>query len=397
MRARILILLPLSALPFYAQKAPPTRDRASPVTVDAKFRAELPGTGTRPSTLDPHTIYTLPELVDIAERSNPQTRIVWERARERAAAAGVARSALFPTVAAVASASVNQYSLFFGRFYHEDTTLFPAALNLTYTVLDFGARAARIDLAKANLLAADFTFNDLHRNIIFEVAEAYYRLLDAMGREEAARATLTDAETVQQAIEVRLANGLATLPDALEARAAAAQARYELASIQGLEETAHGSLATVLGVSPAAPFRVEDVARVAVSTTIDEPVQTMMERALARRPDLMAQVAQVGATDAGIRQARAAFEPVLTFSGSWGHTNAIGQQKLDPEVHSAIYPYQAQFSLNWTIFDGGARRNEVARANSEKKEAQAQVLASRDQIENEIWTAYSVLKTAQKQ
>ena len=66
----------------------------------------------------------------------------------RAAAVGIARSALFPTLAAVASASVNQYSLFFGKFYHEDTALFPAIVNLSYTVFDFGARSAKIDEAQ---------------------------------------------------------------------------------------------------------------------------------------------------------------------------------------------------------------------------------------------------------
>jgi hypothetical protein len=35
--------------------------------------------------------------------------------------------------------------------------------------------------------------------------------------------------------------------------------RYELASIRGLEEIAHGALATVLGVAPSVPLRVEDV------------------------------------------------------------------------------------------------------------------------------------------
>jgi outer membrane protein TolC len=398
-RAGVLILSLLSAPPFhvYGQKAPPAPDKPWPVSVDARFRTEARGMSSQLTALDPNTIYTLPELVDIAERSNPETRVIWERAKARAAEAGIAHAALFPTIAAMASASINQYSLFFGKFYHEDTTLFPAALNLTYTVLDFGAREARIDLAKANLVATDFTFNNTHRTIVFEVAEAYYRLLDAMGQEGAARATLTDAETVQQAIEARLANGLATLPDALEARAAAAQARYELASIQVLEETAHGALATVLGVSPAVPFRVQDIAGGPAPQTIDEPVQTVMERTLTQRPDLMAQIANIRAADAGIRQARSAFDPVLSFSGSWGHTNAIGQQKLDPEVHSAIYPYQAQLTLNWRIFDGGARQSELARATSEKREAQAQAMASRDQIENEIWTSYSRLKTAQKQ
>ena len=368
------------------------------MTHDSQFRAELAQTSVRPTGFDLNITYTLPDLVDFAERNNPETRVVWERAKERAAAVGIARSALLPTVAAVASASMNQYSLFTDKFNHEDTTLFPASLNLTYTLLDFGARRAKIDIAKANLLVADFAFNNTHRNLAFQVAEAYYRLLDALSQDNAARATLNDAQTLREAVEAKLASGLATLPDVLEARAAAAQAEYELASIQGLEETAHGALATVLGISPTVAFQVQDVSQVPISgTSIDEPVQTIMARALAQRPDLLAQVARIRATDAEIKQARSAYAPLLSFSGNWGHTNAMGQQKGGPEVHSAIYPYQAQFNLSWTIFDGGARKSEVIRARSENREAQAQVAVSRDQIENEIWTSYSHLKTARRQ
>jgi outer membrane protein TolC len=130
---------------------------------------------------------------------------MWEAAKQRASSLGIARAALFPTVAAVASASLSQYSLFMGRFYHENLATFPAALNLSYTLFDFGSRGAKIDRAKAALLAADFAFNDTHRRIVFQVTAAYYRLLSAMSQQEAARAALTDAETVQQSVEARLA------------------------------------------------------------------------------------------------------------------------------------------------------------------------------------------------
>ena len=394
---RILFLILACAVPFYGQKAPPALDKAYPVSGDARFRAESAQTPLKQAALDPNRVYTLPELIDLAERTNPETRILWEQAKQKAAAVGVARSALFPTLAAVASASINQYSQFLGKFYHEDTGVFPAMLSLNYTVLDFGARNAAVDLAKANLLAADFTFNNTHRNLAFQVAEAYYHLLDATSQASAVEATLADAETVRQAVEARLANGLATLPDVLEARSAAAQARYELASIQGLVEIERGTLATVLGASPAVEFRIQDVSQVPSPEAIEEPVQTIMARGLAQRPDLLVQVARVRETDAEIKQTRSAYLPVLSFSSSWGHTNAFGEQRLDPLVHSSIYPYQLQLTAKWNIFDGGARHYETARAAAEKNEAQAQVAASRDRIENEIWTSYSHLKIARRQ
>lgn len=394
----VLVLLQLSVGSFYGQKAPPTPEKSFSVSADPRLRAELPPVPSRASTLDPNTVYALPDLVNIAERNNPETRIVWERAKERAAELGVSRSSLYPTIAAVASASVNQYSLFFGRFYHEDTTLFPASLHLSYTVLDFGARGAGIDLAKANLLAADFSFNDAHRRIIFGVTDAYYRLLDAMSQDDAAKATLTDAQTLQQAVEARLANGFATLPDVLEARAATAQARYELASIHGLVAIRRGALATAMGMSPATQFRVRNVSNAPIPPTIEEPFETIMGRALAQRPDLLAQVAQIRAADASIGQARSAWYPALSFSGDWGHSNGIGQEKGDPlTVHSSIYPYQLQMRLNWNLFDGGARQNESARASEQRAQAQAQASASGDRIEDEIWTSYVNLSTARSQ
>lgn len=106
------------------------------------------------------------------------------------------------------------------------------------------------------MLAANFSFNNIHRDLAFQVAEGYYRLLDALSQEDAARLALADAQTVRDAVEARLANGLATLPDALEARASAAEAQYELASVQGLEEVARGGLATALGVTPTSGFRI---------------------------------------------------------------------------------------------------------------------------------------------
>jgi outer membrane protein TolC len=54
-------------------------------------------------------------------------------------------------------------------------------------------------------------------------------------------------------------------------------------------------------------------------------------------------------------------------------------------------------SLNWTVFDGGARRSRLAQAEAKIRGAEEQVSATRDRIENEVWTAYSNLNTAFRQ
>lgn len=94
----------------------------------------------------------------------------------RAASLGVARSALFPTVAAIALAStIRQRVLIREGFQRQTLVVFEPTLHVEYLVLDFGGRGGAIDLAKANLLVSDLAFNDTHRKIIFQVESDYYQ------------------------------------------------------------------------------------------------------------------------------------------------------------------------------------------------------------------------------
>jgi outer membrane protein TolC len=54
-------------------------------------------------------------------------------------------------------------------------------------------------------------------------------------------------------------------------------------------------------------------------------------------------------------------------------------------------------SLNWTVFDGRARRSRLRQAEAGSRRADASVRAASDSIEDEVWTAYSNLNTAFRQ
>src|ERR1700746_2729750 len=256
--------------------------------------------------LDQSKTYSLSELIDLAEAHNPATRTAWERARSPAAALGITRSELYPTLAAAALSPTESVQAFFGdRFHGQTTQTFELALDLNYTVFDFGARAGRIDAARARLLSANFAFNDTHRIVINLVQQAYYRLLSAIGQEDAAQASLTNAKSVQQAAEERLNNGLATLPDVLEARSATAQAEYDLQAVLGAGEIARGDLATFLGPPAATRIRVQPLNELPTPESVSETAEAAIERALQQRPDLQAQAAQVHLAQAERQEALA--------------------------------------------------------------------------------------------
>jgi outer membrane protein len=358
-----------------------------------------PGKVDRPAPAylpDPAKTYTLAELVDIAERNNPETRVAWENAKERAADLGVSKATLYPTLAALAIADSNRVDIFFSPHWIRQTTgTFSPTLNLDYTIFDFGRRFDEIAISRSNLLAANFLFNDTHRKVIFSVMDAYYRVLNSKGQEDAQEANLKNAQTVQDAAEARLNEGLATLPDVLEARSAAAQADYDLQAAIGATEIARGDLANALGISPTSQFQVQSIQDLHIPTELDDTVEKSIDRALEQRPDLMQQVEQVRAAGAEIKAAKTAYLPTLTFDGYGGLARINGQQNQDPAVYSPNQEtWDARLSLTWNLFDGFARENRLARAKADQRQAQAQVDTLRDQIENQVWAAYSTARTA---
>jgi outer membrane protein TolC len=349
-------------------------------------------------SIDPTKSYSLADLIDLAETHNPETHFAWERARAQAAALGIARSELFPTLAAAALSQTSREETYLGTlFYRQTFQDFQVALDLNYTVFDFGARAGRIDAARGEVLAANFEFNDTHRRVIFQVEQAYYQLLNASGQEDAARASLSNAQAVQQSAEERLKNGLATLPDVLEARSATAQAEYELQAVLGAEEIAQGNLATALGTSPTEAIHVETLKELPTPNAVGDSVELAINRAFAQRPDLMRLVAEIRSSIATVREARAAYYPSLSVNVNPVAQSLYGLQQTLPWGHTAGLTGGLSLTLSWTAFDGGARKNNVVQAEANVRAAEAQANAARDEIANQVWAAYSNLNTAFRQ
>lgn len=382
------------------QRTPPTSARpwSSPSGGGLSHRVSARLNASQEFVFERDRTYTLADLIDLAEQRNPDTRAAWEAAKEQAARLGVAKSDLYPTLgAAIVGQTLRTGVLFGPSFVLQIQGIGEGEFNLSYTLLDFGARQDRIARARTDLLASNFNFNDTHRRVIFEVMRAYYQLLNANGQRRAAEANLQNAQGVQQAAEARLQTGLATLPDALEARAGAAQAAYDLQVTVGAQETSSGDLATALTASPASAFRVQEIDSLNVPNQLAESAEDLIRRAFEQRPDLQARAAAVEGAEAEIRQARSAFYPNLAFQGSYGWLRAYGEQPPFAGTYAGASTYNAQINLSWTVLDFGRRRNDLAEAHAAERRSIAEVDASKDQIADEVWRSYSNAKTSLRQ
>jgi outer membrane protein len=335
-RTTIPLVILMAAIPVFAQSPPASPDRPWHSSYERRFTDDGKRLRQPVVPIESDKAYSLAELIDLAEAHNPETRVAWENALAQGAALGIARSELYPTVSAVALSGLDREEIPLGtRFYRHTDTALQASLELNYTIFDFGARRGRIDGEGARVLAANFGFNDVHRRLIFQVQQSYYRLLNASAQDTAARASLANAEAVQQAAEERLRNGLATLPDVLEARSATAQSQYDLQAVLGAEETARCDLATALGASAPTMLRIEPLSELPTPESIGETVERAIYRALDQRPDLQAEVAGVRLAEAERKEARAAYYPSLNFRANPSAQSLYLQQQTLRGGHTA--------------------------------------------------------------
>ena len=356
-----------------------------------------------------NTVYDLPELIDIAERANPQTRIAWEHARQAAAAVGLSKSAYFPYLVASAGAGYERAFLPFptlkqgpgtdvkitgGGTLTADAAAENATLGLKWLLFDFGARKAASTMAKENLMMANVGFNAVHQLIVFTVTRRFYELNTARQKVEVAESSVRAADTVAKSAQARFDNGLGTKPELLQAEQQFAQAAFELEAARGELSDAQVALVESLGILPTTKLQVAEVSEKPFSEYSGDTLEELIQRALSQRPDLVAKLADVRARQAEVQKARAAYYPQISLSANGGWA------ELDVSAKNSSYfggngPYYgAKISVEMPLFDGFARREKLHTAESELRAAKDELTHSRDSVIREVWKARTDFETA---
>jgi len=346
--------------------------------------------------------YDLVALVDLAQRSNPETRIAWEQARAAAARLGIAEAAYYPALVVLASGGYTRTEARSpaGPVYTRGWAVTPQ-LFLTWTLLDFGRRSATSDAALEQLLEANLEFNRRHQEITYAVERAFFAYDAARAEVEASQATLKSAVSVQRDAEVRLAHGLATRTEVLLARELRARAEYDVQAARRRVDDAWSTLAEALGISPAAQLTVVELGGLPLPGSLEGSVEQAMDRALVQRPDLAALLAQLRGREAEVRRASADFWPSLSLGGSLGLTTgsflAETQSTQTGPFHYTEPLYGGLLTFSWKLFDGFERKNREREAEALRGEARASLDALQLRALRAVWKAYADVKAARLQ
>jgi len=402
--------------------APPSSDKAWLPPKLSDYENQLAGqrfheaeTGSRVS-INPRKTYNLAELIDIAERNNPETRVAWERARQAAAAVGLSESAYYPYLAASAAAGYDRAFIPFPTLavspkFLTDPTLskikitgggslvteakvYRAELNAKWLLLDFGERSAVVASAKEQLMMANVGFNATHQKIVFQVTDRFYQLGTARQKVLVARSSLEAAQTVEQAVQARIDNGLATKPELLQAQQQSAQSAFDVEATTGSESDAGVALVESIGVLPTISLHIADVGQRSTSEQTNGSVDELIARALSQRPDLVAKLANVYAKQNEIRRVRAEYYPKVAIDAH------VSETELDVSIAGSKYfgddkpTWGAFLTVSVPIFDGFARRHKMDIAEAELRGAENELAGARDSAVREVWKTYTDFKTA---
>lgn len=296
---------------------------------------------------------TLNDLEQRLSRSNPDLDAAVARYSEARAVALAARSAVFPTLDADASATRERSSgnapLAAAAFGGKPATYndFVSGLALSWEIDLFGrlrntAAAAR---AEAQSSAADLAAVEL--SLQAELATDYFSLRGADATTQLLEDAVKDYDRAYEVTRNRYQEGIAAATDVDQADTLRQNARAQLAAVQLERSQLLHAIAVLIGEIPSR-FALPSGSLAAAPPPIDPGLPSTL---LQRRPDVAQAERAVAAANAEIGVARAAWFPVFSLSAAAGYESTVASSWLTaPSKFWSVGP-----TGTLPLLDAGAR------------------------------------------
>jgi len=252
-----------------------------------------------------------------------------------------------------------------------DTETSQAALGASYTLLDFGARGAKVKAAQSTRDAADASLGATEQQVVARTLAAYLRVLTTRGvlaaEDQRVAALASEAKRARD----RFAAGKAARVDTLRAAAELANAQADRVSSAANVDLAERDLARLMDVRYAvvrgAKLSAVTLSRTAAEALGDgETVEARVERVNA---DVLIATRRADAAAASVGAAKATRLPQFqATSAIVDRSNITGK---------GLSEWQVGVGMTWPLFTGGARESAIRRAEASSRAAQEQLKLTR--------------------
>jgi outer membrane protein len=180
---------------------------------------------------------------------------------------------------------------------------------------------------------------------------------------------------VEQATEIRVRSGLASITDELLAHQVVLQQQFDIAAARRDAQAAEAKLAEAIGISPLSLPQVASLTTLPLPSELPGSVDALLEQSLTSRPDLAAKFAEIRAREAELDRARADYLPTISANGMLGRVyRELDSLNLGPNgttFYSRPTTWGVGLELKWELFDGfirqpGARGESAARSGGRR-------------------------------
>lgn len=359
----------LSQSPCSGPKAPPPPFPCDPLEIPSDMEAA-----------------TLPELVDIGLRNNPQTRKAWADARSAAGQLGQANSAWFPQLAITWTANRTMPPNLPTQVPSPPYTTYSPQFTASYLIWDFGGRNATIEGAWQSLVAAGWNYSWTMQTVMFSIIQNYYGFLGAKALLEGYEQSLNDAKRTLEAAEALNEAGVNTIVDVLQAKSQYYQAKLQVVQQLGQLATSRAQLSVAIGLTPDVCFKVAKPTKRSMHLICCD-MKKIMSEAKCCRADLEGVRASIKAQRANVDQQFAGLWPNVQgqFTGGRTYFHNGGHDTVD---------FSESIILNIPLFSGFNTVNAIRQAEAQVDSAIAGFKNQELQALLTVVTNYYAVNTA---
>ena len=332
----------------------------------------------------------LRRCIAVAMQNNPRLRSTWHAVSTAAARIGEESADYLPDADVSARAGRSDQASFDNlpaRRETGPTTSYETGINLRYLLYTGGRRAANVRGARAGYHAFGFRHNSALQDVALRVEEAYYAALSAKWSLKVAQETLKQREHHVELSRERHEAGVVPRSDVLQAETQLGNARLGLVRAKSEVKVARGELARAMGVRVSTPPKVKEKPAEARKREL-AMVDTLLDEASRNRPTLKAALAEVTGRQAGIEAARAAYRPEVSAQAGYGWRD----EHLLPDREE----WSATLGVTFPLFTGFERSYRLRRTESELQESLADYREALQDVELEVWTAYTRVREARQ-
>jgi outer membrane protein TolC len=338
---------------------------------------------------------SLVDAVRLALETFPSVGASQAAGDEARAVSGEAEASRLPTVTLDASLTQNQepapvtpiHGFTPGLTPQFDETLIQAGVSLHYRLFDGGVRSGRIRQARAQVGVADAELDATRQALAARVVSTY---LDVLGRREVLDAhdhRLAALRSESSRVRQRFDAGRAARVESLRIDAALAGAEADRVRAAEALGRAERDLARLIG-QPASAVEGSALEAVVLSEAATAiPLREQVEAAALRSSAVIREAnGRLGAAEAAAAAARGAAWPELRLAGSYvDRGSRLGDYAAE---------WLAGLQLSYTLFNGGARGQAIARAEAARRGTEDLARLAALQVEQEVDHALSAVREA---